>query len=543
VLRPLLRSSSPRPLLQETISRLPIHSTKHISLSVSSTNTSPSMKLTTAATATTATTATTISPNTTTSYRAFADQRLNGMLASVLGRRNDLKVAALPLEADKVQVIPTPAAFLESLKEGVSKAQRSITLASLYLGTGAEAIELVELVRRACAERPQLQVHFLVDCMRGHRLTLEGTSSVLLLRSLLTEFPDQVRVSLFHTPALRGIWKWILPDRWNEIAGVQHMKAYIFDDDVIISGANLSKSYFTDRTDRYMLLRDSAPVASYYARLIDTVASFSYALAADGELRMPDGCPDPVERPLPFTRFAKDRVDIFSHRESINTLKLLAQPPSSSGIDTWAFPTVQGGTLRIHQDEEFTHRFFRNQLVGSELSIISPYFNFTRGYAKELLHHNLGLVSILTAPPKANSFYNSHGVSRGLPLAYSMMEHKFFKQVARSKQLDRIHIHECSIPENWTFHAKGLFYTLPGQKMVSGTCVGSPNYGYRSVDHDLEAQLCIFTENEALRQRLTREKDQLFENAEPVTAETFARPDRLVSLWIRVTTRFIRTLM
>jgi len=66
VLRPLLRSSSPRPLLQETISRLPIHSTKHISLSVSSTNTSPSMKLTTAATATTATTATTIATTATT---------------------------------------------------------------------------------------------------------------------------------------------------------------------------------------------------------------------------------------------------------------------------------------------------------------------------------------------------------------------------------------------------------------------------------------------------------------------------------------------
>jgi CDP-diacylglycerol---glycerol-3-phosphate 3-phosphatidyltransferase len=332
-------------------------------------------------------------------YQAFADERLNSVLDRMLGPHNDLKVAALPLEAEKVRVIPTPGAFLEGLKEGVAKAQHRITLASLYLGTGEEAIELVEMVRRACAERPQLQVHFLVDCMRGHRLTLEGTSSVLLLRTMLAELPDQVRVSLFHTPALRGLWKWVLPDRWNEIAGVQHMKAYIFDDDVIVSGANLSKSYFTDRTDRYTLLRDSPTVTDYFDRLVDTVATFSYALSADGELHLPPGCPDPVDRPLPFTRYAKDRVDIFSYRESVHTRKLLSTPAAETGIDTWAFPTVQAGSLRVHQDEDLMHRFFRNPLDGSELSIISPYFNFTKGYANELLH-NRGQVSILTAPPK-----------------------------------------------------------------------------------------------------------------------------------------------
>ena len=39
----------------------------------------------------------------------------------------------------------------------------------------------------------------------------------------------------------------VLPQRWNEIVGLQHCKVYIFDDSVIISGANLSSDYFTDR--------------------------------------------------------------------------------------------------------------------------------------------------------------------------------------------------------------------------------------------------------------------------------------------------------
>ena len=33
----------------------------------------------------------------------------------------------------------------------------------------------------------------------------------------------------------------------REIFGVHHMKYYIFDNDVIITGANLSEDYFTTR--------------------------------------------------------------------------------------------------------------------------------------------------------------------------------------------------------------------------------------------------------------------------------------------------------
>ena len=33
----------------------------------------------------------------------------------------------------------------------------------------------------------------------------------------------------------------------REIFGVHHIKAHVFDDDVLITGANLSEDYFTDR--------------------------------------------------------------------------------------------------------------------------------------------------------------------------------------------------------------------------------------------------------------------------------------------------------
>lgn len=57
-----------------------------------------------------------------------------------------------------------------------------------------------------------------------------------MLYPLAKEFPKNVRLLFFHTPLLSGIWKAIIPERLAEVSGVQHIKAYIFDNDTVISG-------------------------------------------------------------------------------------------------------------------------------------------------------------------------------------------------------------------------------------------------------------------------------------------------------------------
>jgi hypothetical protein len=44
------------------------------------------------------------------------------------------------------------------------------------------------------------------------------------------------QVSLYHTPALRGILRSLMPQRYNEVIGLQHMKVYLFDNSLLISG-------------------------------------------------------------------------------------------------------------------------------------------------------------------------------------------------------------------------------------------------------------------------------------------------------------------
>ena len=57
-----------------------------------------------------------------------------------------------------------------------------------------------------------------------------------MLLPLIKDFGSRARVSLYHTPELRGFRKLVLPEKFNETIGVQHMKVYLFDDNLIISG-------------------------------------------------------------------------------------------------------------------------------------------------------------------------------------------------------------------------------------------------------------------------------------------------------------------
>jgi CDP-diacylglycerol---glycerol-3-phosphate 3-phosphatidyltransferase len=94
-------------------------------------------------------------------------------------------------------------------------------------------------------DNKDLKVNILLDYSRGLR---GQTNSKVMLMPLVKQ-SDNCQLSLYHTPKLRGMKK-KLPARYNELIGTQHMKIYLFDEKVIISGANLSNDYFTNRQVR-----------------------------------------------------------------------------------------------------------------------------------------------------------------------------------------------------------------------------------------------------------------------------------------------------
>lgn len=62
------------------------------------------------------------------------------------------------------------------------------------------------------------------------------------------------------------------------------------------------------------------------------------------------------------------------------------------------------------------------------------------------------------------------------------------------------------------------------------TVIGSSNYGARSVSRDLESQLCLVTENEALQKALKVEHDHLCKFATTAESELVKRP---IPNWVK----------
>ena len=114
---------------------------------------------------------------------------------------------------------------------------------------------------------------------------VKDESSSSLLAQLKITANERCQMSFYHTHCLRGWVKSVLPSKWNETVGLQHCKVYVFDDSLIISGANLSQDYFTSRQDRYVLIENCPALADYYEGLVDTVATFSLVMDREGEFR------------------------------------------------------------------------------------------------------------------------------------------------------------------------------------------------------------------------------------------------------------------
>ncbi|XP_030610965.1 CDP-diacylglycerol--glycerol-3-phosphate 3-phosphatidyltransferase, mitochondrial isoform X2 [Archocentrus centrarchus] len=458
-------------------------------------------------------------------------------------------VPAFRVPGSHVHILTSPDQFYQAMKARIKTAQRRVVMASLYLGTGQLEQELVDCMEEALqrsqdnSRSPDLKVSILLDYTRGSRGKINSRTMLL---PLLQRFTSQMRVSLYHTPDLRGLLRLLVPQRFNETIGVQHIKVYLFDDSIIISGANLSDSYFTNRQDRYVLLENCRDVADFFSDLVEAVGDVSLQLQPDDSVTMLEGMVHPYKgNRLDFSAAARKRIMEVVNSAHIRQQLLLNQSEDSEdeGMseveeDTWVFPLVQMKPIGIRVDEQVTQRLLTDTGSDSTVFLTSGYFNLTRAYMRLVLRAGANY-RILTASPEVNGFFGAKGVAGAIPAAYTHIARQFYKQVCQLGQQERVHLHEYHRPQ-WTFHAKGLWYYLQGQDRPCLTLIGSPNFGYRSVHRDLEAQIAIVTENEALQSQLQEEQEMLYQRSTEVSSSTFERPDRHVKLWVKLVTPLIK---
>lgn len=475
----------------------------------------------------------------------------------------------IDINADQVEILDGPKEFYKTLTGKLKRAKGRIYLSTLYIGKTEN--ELISSIRHALLHNgSELKVSILTDALRGTR-EAPNPSCVSLLATLVKEFPDRVEVRMYHTPNLTGLRKALIPKRINEGWGLQHIKLYGIDDDLILSGANLSNDYFTNRQDRYHVFK-SKRVTDHFARIHDAVCSISFLLQPRDNpskfiLEWPasNPAPNPLEAPKRYIQ------------ASTSLLFPLVKPAS--------FPSTPTTTTSIYPVLCYP------STINTELPAITTLlarritsYTFTAGYfnphpsitSSLLAASSLPLTapgSILTASPYANGFFGSKGISGLLPAAYTHLSLRFLQAARGSNiQLREWQWGVVGQKDGWTYHAKGLWVTLQANDLhrdksassifnntlsdvVTGhkdssapaagpsvTVVGSSNYTTRSYGLDLEAGAVVVTEDERLMRRLKREEELLMSHTKLVGEGDLQTEERKAGWKVRVAMWLVKVL-
>ncbi|ORY40431.1 hypothetical protein BCR33DRAFT_852757 [Rhizoclosmatium globosum] len=287
-------------------------------------------------------------------------------------------------KADDIHIIETPTEFYGALLDGIRS-------------------ELRESLDSALASNPSLNVHVLVDQMRGTRpdKNARSSSTATLLLPLVKKYPAQTTVSLFEFPSKNPLTK-LVPARFNEAFGLQHIKAYVFDNDVVISGANLNTDYFTNRQDRYILIKNNPQVAAYFTSLLKRLRNASLS-----------------EMKAALTKFSNKSLAEMPSNALTDAVSI--SPLESANCDTQSHHSFKLALLVSTRSHLLT-LLLKNVAASSETTVVcsSAYFNLPKHF------HNLVLQSkarfqFLLAAPEANGFFGSKGVSRHIPFAYTFL--------------------------------------------------------------------------------------------------------------------------
>ncbi|KAL0946472.1 hypothetical protein HGRIS_012689 [Hohenbuehelia grisea] len=338
---------------------------------------------------------------------------------------------------ERIQILTEPAQFYTKLLSMIETAERRIFISSLYIGS--EELELIEALRLALQRSANLEVVLQLDLNRSTRPGKSSTAHILL--PLLREFPERVHVSLFRSPKLSGIMARFVPPRFNEGWGTWHAKIYGADNDVLISGANLNKSYFTDRRDRYIHFTSQPDLADYCSSFLRVVSSFSFSL-------LPQQPPESVARysyhhddytlawpkanthPHHIQELAEATFKSF-HKSYTDTQSINTQNKTESGGERASnannvllFPLIQAGQFNVREEEFSLSNLFRHLLAAASgsakqsesrrrplVDLTSGYFSLYKPYRDLILSGDAFDCRIVAASPKVRKFFRNWSAS------------------------------------------------------------------------------------------------------------------------------------
>ena len=288
------------------------------------------------------------------------------------------------------------------------------------------------------------------------------------------------------------------------MGGVFHIKLYIIDDEVILSGANLSEEYFNDRHDRYLhIIKGGNGLVDWYAELVDVLCEHSNKYQGvnnvlDDSVKPSQDLIAAVKQLLHSPKSDAGKTDTLDDMDESSIVAMACptfQAPRHYGVDYRSDTQVLVDLLRD------TQNYQNDKPVTLRLS--SAYLNPTD--TLQSAWRSLQSLHCLTAG------YVSHGFrpkkkagNKGMTWIPAV-----FDAFARHVSLKGAHVWYYT-RDGWTYHAKGLWISAAMKLYDSSQkennkkdahfideedllCVthGSGNFGERSQRLDMESNLFL----------------------------------------------------
>jgi len=468
------------------------------------------------------------------------------------------------IDGQKRLKLGTPTEFHEELCTRIRQAKQRILLATLYIGPAASSLSIKEaefLEALNHASCTNLEIKILMDASRGRRpvfinkSTNTKTCSASAVYSRIARSNMLAENGVFLCQVLGRTKAW-LPSPLNEVAGVFHMKVYIIDDCLILSGANLSEEYFTNRHDRYlMIVNGGNGLVDCYA---DIVRTFCHASTKFEEQA------SKLERIFSYEGLAKRSQFLIKNLTQIMCSTDNQQSNVATQVVAYAVPTIQipdlNHILPFPTDSQTLHRLLaefasisHNHNLRPSIRLSSAYLNPTQQLIEVLETYNrmsdVPSVYLISAGTKSHGFAPRKGGGTGrdwIPFAFQEIAYLLEKSFPGGVHLfDR---------DNWTFHAKGLWFStddLAASHQMNSLALTSPstlhisvhgsgNYGCRSHKLDVESNCvlilpsaCEKSDATWLQRAFADEWNKKAHFSHPITTE-LASTEKLFTLGTRL---------
>ena len=478
--------------------------------------------------------------------------------------------------SSRTSVTATPEEFHSTLCQRIRSAKRRVYLASLYIGPAVDRqafpreAELLDAIGHA-KKQNHVNVKLLLDLNRAlrpvqvskndakeldekHETATTTSSAKACLEALGTSSSPSKNNTESDTPnvflisALTDFWQTILTNPYNELMGVFHIKAYIVDDTLILSGANLSEEYFVDRHDRYLSIQQGGNgLVDFYAQLVEVLCQHARVFTQDGV--------GPATSTSPAVLLESVADIVMTTNES--TIKDSAKPtidvdqPQDAivavAVPTFQAPSSFGSTPRLRSDVDAMQDLLQASSSTSSktettqqaaLRLATAYLNPTKLMLAAI--DGFPRVQFLTAGQVSHGFKPKDKPGNKGKVWIPAV----FDEIARSIRSGKISVWFYQRPD-WTFHAKGLWLsmvptssneTLDKKKNLDDSLPiaenedlkvvthGSGNFGARSEQRDFESNLVLlFPPRSPLAEQHKQEWNEMSDHAAHFSREPSAQ--------------------